>query len=157
MFEGFRCCLELVRRTPELPEASISPEGAAPRFITIFIQGLFSFEGCIPAEGWFFLPASHFRPVKSQHPNIAGSKEGKILPCLTFCRRHGQISEVNHHEWSHLRVRPATPLCGWITRRSESPAEETAGDFLSALSPFMTCLTVPAPFTGMSCFAKRNR
>lgn len=157
MIEGFRCCLELVRKTPERQGHQFCPVRAAPRFITIFIQWLFSFEKCIPAEGWFFLPASHSRPVKPQHPNIAGSKEGKILSCLTFCKRHRRISEVNHHEWSHLRVRPETPLCGWITRRSESPAEETAGDFLSALSPFMTRLTVPAPFTGMSCFAQRNR
>lgn len=120
--------------------------------VMIPIWGLHSRRGLI-----FFLPASHSRPLKPQPPNIAGSKEGKILSCLTFCKRRGQISEVNHHEWSHLRVRPATPLCGWITRQSESPAEETAGDFLSALSPFMTRLTVPAPFTGMSCFAKRNR
>ena len=111
----------------------------------------------LPRTDFFFLQATHSKPVKPELPNIAGSKEGKILSCLTFCKRHRQISEVNHHEWSHLRVRPATSLCGWITRQSESPSEETAGGSLSALSPFMTRLTVSAPFTGMSCLAKRNR
>lgn len=80
-----------------------------------------------------------FQPVKPELPHKAGSKEGKIIPCLTFCKRHRQIPEVNHHEWSHLRVRPATPLCGWIARQSTMPAEETAGDSLC----FVTLYDLP--------------
>lgn len=115
--EGFTCSLELVRDMAAFPKASISPWWS----VSFSLPSLFS--------GYSHLRKPfHFSPAKLGPSSIAGSEEGKILSCLTFCKKLGQISEVNHHEWSHLRVRPAMPLCGWITRPSELLAEETAGD-----------------------------
>lgn len=155
---GFKCCLELVIIIHQCPEASMSPWWSCSRVhyhlysVAVLLWGMLSSTRLI-----FPLGLPHTRPSKPEPPKHTGWKERKILSCLTFCERHWLISEVNHHEWSHLGVRLATPLRGWITRWSASLAEETAGDFLSALSPFMTCLTVPVPFTETSCFAKRNR
>lgn len=110
------------------PKASISPWCSVSRSLPALFCGYSHLRKPFQSRAAFSFGLPHFNPAKLRPSSRAGSEEGKILSCLTFCKKLGQISEVNHHEWSHLRVRPAMPLRGWITRPSELLAEETAGD-----------------------------
>lgn len=110
------------------PKASISPWWSISQSLLSLFCGYSHLRKPFQSRAAFPFGLPHFNPAKLGPSSRAGSEEGKILSCLTFCKKLRQIFEVNHHEWSHLRVRPAMPLCGWITRRSELLAEETAGD-----------------------------
>lgn len=101
------------------PKASISPWWSVSRSLPALFGGYSHLRKPFQSRAAFSFGLPHFNPAKLGPSSRAGSEEGKILSCLTFCKKLGQISEVNHHEWSHLRVRPARDASARMNNQAE--------------------------------------